>query len=67
MNESFLKIKSNDVKCNLVNLSQFVFEVTDSCNLRCKYCGYGELSIHEKSYYEKKHSFYDIDYSNIIC
>lgn len=27
----------------LVNLRQIVFEVTDACNLRCKYCGYGEL------------------------
>ncbi|HUX55470.1 MAG TPA: radical SAM peptide maturase [Bacteroidales bacterium] len=43
MNEHFLKIKGNDIKSNLVNLSQIVFEVTDVCNLRCKYCGYGEL------------------------
>lgn len=27
----------------LVNLRQLVFEVTSNCNLRCKYCGYGEL------------------------
>lgn len=43
MNENFLKIKWQDVKSNLVNLSQLVFEVTDVCNLSCKYCGYGEL------------------------
>lgn len=43
MNDIFLKIKGNDIKSNLVNLSQIVFEVTDVCNLRCKYCGYGEL------------------------
>jgi predicted nucleic-acid-binding Zn-ribbon protein len=27
----------------LANLSQLVFEVTDACNLKCKYCGYGEF------------------------
>lgn len=33
----------NNVKYLLANLKQLTFEVTDSCNLRCKYCGYGEL------------------------
>lgn len=27
----------------LSNLKQLTFEVTDACNLKCKYCGYGEL------------------------
>lgn len=27
----------------LANLPQLVFEVTDACNLRCKYCAYGEF------------------------
>jgi uncharacterized protein len=27
----------------LANLSQLTFEVTDACNLKCKYCGYGEF------------------------
>jgi uncharacterized protein len=27
----------------LINLKQLVFEVTSNCNLRCEYCGYGEL------------------------
>jgi uncharacterized protein len=27
----------------LANLPQLTFEVTDACNLRCKYCGYGEF------------------------
>lgn len=26
-----------------MNLNQLVFEVTDACNLRCKYCGYADL------------------------
>lgn len=28
---------------NLANLPQIVFEVTDACNLKCKYCAYGEF------------------------
>uniref|UniRef100_UPI0040294E57 radical SAM peptide maturase n=1 Tax=Segatella hominis TaxID=2518605 RepID=UPI0040294E57 len=28
---------------NLANLPQLVFEVTDACNLKCKYCAYGEF------------------------
>lgn len=43
MNSSFLKISSKEVKTNLLNLKQLVFEVTDICNLKCKYCGYGDL------------------------
>jgi uncharacterized protein len=27
----------------IYNLNQVVFEVTDKCNLRCKYCAYGEM------------------------
>ena len=32
-----------DIKYNVLNLTQLVFEVTDACNLKCKYCGYGEM------------------------
>ncbi len=39
----FIKISSNDIWQNIINLKQLVFEVTDACNLRCKYCGYGDL------------------------
>lgn len=45
------KITSNDIKCNLINLNQIVFEVTNACNFRCEYCiysgmykGYSQLS-----------------------
>ena len=27
----------------IANLNQLVFEITDACNLKCKYCGYGEF------------------------
>lgn len=41
----------------LRNLRQIVFEVTDSCNLKCKYCGYGEFYGNYDSRVEKKLSF----------
>ena len=28
---------------NIINTQQLLFEVTDECNLQCKYCGYGDL------------------------
>ncbi len=31
------------IKFQLSNLTQLTFEVTDACNLRCKYCGFGEF------------------------
>ena len=31
------------ISYQLSNLHQITFEVTDACNLRCKYCGYGEF------------------------
>lgn len=36
-------ITSDSVVSALANLPQLVFEVTDACNLRCKYCAYGEF------------------------
>jgi len=45
MTDAFLEIDSEVVRNNLINLKQLVLEVTDACNLRCKYCGYGELYL----------------------
>lgn len=39
----FVELSSLDIEYNLMNLNQLVFEVTDACNLRCKYCGYADL------------------------
>jgi uncharacterized protein len=33
------------IKDQITRLPQIVFEVTDACNLKCKYCGYGEFYI----------------------
>ena len=35
------RINEQIIKWQLSNLTQLVFEVTDSCNLKCKYCAYG--------------------------
>ena len=35
-------ITSEDVKRCLSNSPQLTFEITDACNLRCEYCGYGK-------------------------
>lgn len=33
----------NHIRHALANLPLLTFEVTDACNLKCKYCGYGEF------------------------
>lgn len=38
-------LTGNDVKWNLCNTRQIIFEVTERCNLRCYYCGYGSLYL----------------------
>lgn len=41
--KDYILTTPNDIEQNLINLKQLVFEVTDACNLRCKYCGYADL------------------------
>ena len=36
-------IKSFEIEASLANLRQITFEICDYCNLKCHYCGYGEL------------------------
>lgn len=40
---NYTQVNSRLIEYNLIHLPQLVFEVTDACNLRCKYCGYSEL------------------------
>ncbi len=35
--------KPDIIKYHLANTEQICFEATDTCNLKCTYCGYGEL------------------------
>lgn len=37
------RISKSEIQHNLLNLRQLTFEVTDDCNLKCKYCGYRDL------------------------
>ena len=39
----FYKTTHKDIRYHLKNLRHLVFEVTDRCNLNCKYCAYSEL------------------------
>ena len=41
--DMFVDLQPEEIESQLANLQQVVFEVTDSCNLKCKYCGYGEF------------------------
>ena len=43
MKKCFTEIFADNIEYNLATLPQIVFEVTDACNLRCKYCGYADL------------------------
>jgi uncharacterized protein len=37
------RFDADTVKRHLASTEQISFEVTDRCNLKCRYCGYGEL------------------------
>ncbi len=39
----FEYLSSDQIEENLANLKQVVFETTEKCNLKCKYCYYGEF------------------------
>jgi uncharacterized protein len=43
MEDKKVQLTTDNIKYLLANLKQLTFEVTDACNLRCKYCGYGEF------------------------
>lgn len=36
------QVSGSDIATNISSLTQIVFEVTTACNLRCKYCCYGD-------------------------
>ncbi|NOR45399.1 MAG: radical SAM protein, partial [Candidatus Delongbacteria bacterium] len=41
----------------LANITSITFEVTENCNLRCEYCGYGEMYNSESHYKKNELSF----------
>jgi uncharacterized protein len=42
-NETKDFMNDGTVSALIYNLNQIVFEVTDACNLKCKYCAYGDM------------------------
>lgn len=50
-------IRPEHIAHALANLSQLVFEVTDACNLKCKYCAYGDLYEDYDTRHNKKMNF----------
>jgi uncharacterized protein len=56
-------LNKSEVEHNLANLNLLTFEVTDACNLKCKYCGYGEFY---EDYDERKNQYLSIDYAKKI-
>lgn len=42
-NKIFRYISEEDIEYQLTHLQNLIFEVTDACNLQCKYCGYADL------------------------
>ena len=57
MKRDFLKIDEGNVKTNLYGLRQLTFEVTDGCNLKCKYCGFADMYQGYDEREDKKLSF----------
>lgn len=37
------RLTPEDIKSNLANCKQITYEVTDRCQLECRYCGYGKF------------------------
>jgi uncharacterized protein len=52
------ELTSANVENILSNLNNIVFEVTDACNLKCKYCGYGDMYYDHD---ERKNTFLPIN------
>lgn len=48
------------LKENLANLRQLLIEVTDECNLACRYCGYGNLYGNYDARNNKKQKFENV-------
>lgn len=62
------RFNEDHIKGALANALQVVFEVTENCNLDCKYCGYGELYSGKNSKREKNNLplAYAINFLNFI-
>lgn len=61
--ENFNPITKGMVEYNMIHLQQLVFEVTDACNLRCKYCSYADLY---EGYDERKNSYFSFHRAKLV-
>lgn len=63
-NNQYLNAK--DISYQVLNTPQITFEVTDACNLKCQYCGYGEFyndyDERMQQYLSVKRAFLFLDY-----
>jgi len=50
-------LSEKKIEYELANLKNIVFEVTDSCNLKCKYCAYGKFYLNYDKRENKNLSF----------
>lgn len=57
------RLSAQDIIESICNLKQLIFEVTDACNLRCKYCGYGDLYF---GYDKRESSFLPIEQAKAV-
>lgn len=55
---NFIELHPNVVKYALVNTPQITFEITDACNLECRYCGYGS---YYNDYDKRESKMLDLD------
>lgn len=62
-NERFVFLNAKDIESKLANLNQVTFEITDACNLKCKYCGYGDFY---DDFDERKSTVMDINSAKTI-
>jgi len=56
----FVIMNESMVRENIINAKQIVFETTDSCNLNCTYCAFGEIY---GGYDERNHKKINIHYA----
>lgn len=59
----YMKMGKEMLIYNLSHLPQLVFEVTDACNLKCKYCAFEELYT---GYDQRENKYLGFDYARKI-
>ncbi len=58
--KQILECTAKDIEYSIANSGQLTFEITDACNLNCKYCGFGDLY---NIFDDRKDAFLNINYA----